>query len=307
MKALILFSFLGCISVVHAQVGDPSHQYNFKKYFADSAHCVITLERDSVDGYEVRHITTVTPSYHVCRIPRGDDFEPIVISEKAIISELTDVEGTEGHILLFARKEEQGMFKTMWTKKIDAHVMNYPDDYLEATTYGCCGADDGRELFRYTDGATILFLTSPLNRVRIPNTRLERYVGVLSESSTRNYDDTQDTLMCAVLTYVDPATLKKQRILIDYKNSAAFDSLGDNAIGEITLTPLLQKDIENYNRPGDLDLWSKDQKTDNAGFSDFNIVLHVYGRDDLKITIPVMNDKISIDNIHSPYFTFSLR
>ncbi|MFI5264377.1 MAG: hypothetical protein ACHQM6_07675 [Candidatus Kapaibacterium sp.] len=307
MKAFIIFLCLGCMGVLHAQVGDPSYIYHFKKYFADSARCVITMERDSVDGFEVRHVTTVTPSYHVARIPRGDDFEPIVIFEITSLSVQTDAEGMEGHIVLSARKEERGTFQTIWTKKIDAHLMNYPDDYLESTTYGCCGADDGRELFRYTDGATILFLTSALNRIRIPNTRLERYAGLLSESSTRNYSDIQDTMMCAVLTYVDPATLKKQRVIIDYKNVAAFDSLGDNAIGEITLAPLLHKDSENYDRPGDLSLWTEDGNSDPAGFSDFTIDLHVYGRKDLTISIPVEHDKIRIDGIRSDFFDVSLR
>jgi hypothetical protein len=266
------------------------------------------MERDSDDGYEIRKVTTVTPSYHIARIPRGDDFEPIVISETDTLIQISNAEGTEGHISLSTRIEDNGSFtKTLWSKKINGHLVNYWDDFLEVTTYGCCGAEDAREIFRYPDGGSILLLTSYLNKIRIPNTRLQRYAGLLVETAAAYYADINDSLLCAVLTYSDPASLYKQRVVIDYKNRKAFDSLGDNAIEEMALMPSIKKDKDNYNRPGDLDLWSRDGNSNPEGFTDFTIELHVLGHEDLVISIPVENDKIRIDRVHSDFFDISLR
>jgi len=302
---LIFFTLL-IPAVTQAQ--DDSSGYHFHKFFADSAYSVISLERDTIDGYEVINQNTTTQSYHLARYWVGDKEKTILIPETSIQTILSSADGEQGIIKLSARANDGGAFnKTLWSKTLDANQTVYEYDYLEADQFGCCGGANTKELIRYTDGARLLLLSSDLSIVRIPNNRSQRYIGFLDDDAVRGYDDIHDSLLCSVLTYMDPESLRSQRLVITYKDKEMFDSLGIGIFEKITMTPTGTKDIKNYHGGKDLDLWSQEGKPDAVGYTGFTIDLHVYGPEKIVLRIPVKNDMFDIAKVRSTIFKVALR
>jgi hypothetical protein len=308
MKNFVPIFLLSLLIPVITKAQDDSSGYHFRKFFTDSAYSVITLEHDTIDGYEVINQTTRTQSYHLARYWVGDNEKTILIPETSIQTVLSSADGEEGIVKLSVRTSEGGAFnKTLWSKTLDANQTVYEYDYLEADQYGCCGSANTKELIRYTDGARLLLLSSDLSIVTIPNNRSKRYIGFLSDDAVRGYEDIHDSLLCSVLTYMDPESRKSQRAAIIYKDPKMIDSLGPGVFEKITMTPTEVKDISNYKGGKDLDLWSQEGKADAIGYTGFTIDLHVYGTQKIVLKIPVKNDKLDISKVRSNLFKVVLR
>jgi hypothetical protein len=309
MKNFVPVLILSLIPFASLFAQDDSSGYHFKKYFADSAYSSIVIEHDTIEGYEVLNETTRTQSYHLAHYWVGDDEKTILIPETSIQTVLSSADGEEGIVKLSARISEGGAFnKTLWSKTVDGNQTVYEYDYLEVDQYGCCGAANTKELLRYTDGARLLLLSSDLGIVSIPNNRSKRYIGFLGDDAVRGYDDIHDSLLCSVLTYMDPVSLRSQRVLISYKDPKMVDSLGPGAFEKITFTPTVGKDRENYHGGNILDLWSGEGKADSVGYSGFTIDLHAYGGDPkMVLRIPIANDGFDISKVRSNVFNVALR
>lgn len=308
MKNFIVHLILFCsFPLISKAQQDSEYVPHYRPFFSDSSYSVITMERDTVGGYEVLKETDKTQSYHIVNLWVGEESRPMLIPETSIQTFITSADGSQGSIMLSGKVSDGGSFnKTIWNKTITANETNYLYDYLEARYIGCCAAVDTKELLRYSDGARLLLLSSDLGSVSIPNNRSKRYIGYLSSSAMMGYDEINDPLLCGVLTYMDPESLKSQSLVIAFKDSAATDSLGFDIFEKMTLIPADPKDKKNYFGGAELDLWSGEGKPDAIGYTGFTIDLHMFSNK-IILRIPVKNDKIDIVKIKSKWFTVSLR
>ncbi len=308
MKRFSPFIFLSLLVPAILSAQEDSSAYHFHKFFADSAYSFITIERDSIEGCEVLNETTKTQSYHLAHYWVGDNQKTILIPETSIQTVLSSADGEEGIVKLSARISEGGAFnKTLWRKTLDGNQTVYEYDYLEVDQYGCCGAANTKELIRYTDGARLLLLSSDLGIVSIPNNRSKRYIGFLGDDAVRGYDDIHDSLLCSVLTYMDPVSLRSQRVLISYKDPKMIDSLGPGAFEKMTFTPTAEKDRENYHGGNELEIWSGEGKADSEGYTGFTIDLHVFESHKIVLRIPIHKDKFDVSKVRSTIFNVALR
>ncbi len=282
-----------------------------KKHFADSAYSVVTIDRDTVDGYEQTLTRRTTQSYHqqvYWEDIHSDHPVDLLISERNVQEYYSGAEGEMGWIALTGKISDKGQFdKTLWHDSIEANIINYNYEYFESVLYGCCASLEAHQLFRYLDGKPMLRLTSPLYTVDIPNTQQKRLIGFLDNSAAQGYEDCNDSMMAGVLTYVDTKTLARQRLVINFKDAQLYDSLGVEMFTKIGFSPSQPKDIENKRNDADLTLWSVDGIDNPNGFSNFTIDIYLTDDKSLMVKVPVKNDKLDISRMKSKYFTFSLR
>jgi hypothetical protein len=311
MKILIAL-----ILILVSRIGYAQQNHTF--HFVDSAYSKIIVDKDTSDGEVFSVVTRVTQSYHVQCFRNDDNNEssPVLISEQNSQKVSSGLEGEQGLIVLTARISDKGNFdKIIWWDSLNANAINYSDDYFEIESMGCCGALDGKEIFRYEDGKPILQLTSDLYTVEIPNTQTKRYVGFLDNGSADGgYSDVTESFLFGVLTYVNPKSLLKQRLVITSKNKELYESSGmegmEGVFDSLKFAPSEKIDITNlreYSANRELSLWSHDKNPDPAGLSGFFINIYLMGDKNFTIKIPIKNDKIDISALHSNYFNFVLR
>jgi hypothetical protein len=218
-------------------------------------------------------------------------------------------EGEEGKIVLKTFKEDDNFKKQIWTKTIEANKIDYYyAEYFQATRYGCCGSDDGHMVYRYSDGKKLMNLSSELGKVDIPNQRTKRYIGILSSQTALPMPDfDSDRTFVGLVTYVDPATLKHQQVVIRSKRLQDSSMYNIPYFVGFAFTPLLPKDSASYRGKNELSLWLADQSKDPNGFSNFTIDMTFELDDSIVVHIPVKDDKLDISSFKSDWLTLSLK
>lgn len=285
--------------------------------FSDSAYSKISISRDSIEDMEIFSTTTTTQSYHI-EYSENSGQGAILIDERSIQTSSNASEGMIGQIILSARVSDKRNFdKILWRDTLTANAITYYEDYFQSDAYGCCGAEDAKEIFRYDDGKSILLRTSLLSKVSVPNTKTLRYIGFLSNNYASDNVNTAynkyygDTLLAGIVTYIDPRSLSRQLLIIRFKNKLLFDSLGIEILDSVVLNPSEKIDrdhIQTYGYPQEKELllWSADKNSDPSAVSGFSIDLYVGGDDKYTIEIPIVRDKIDISKLRSQWFTFAL-
>jgi hypothetical protein len=303
-KYFILLFILGAFSASYAQKTTE---------YSDSGYSKIAITIDTVDGFQTFATTVTTQSYRVEYSENGS----YLIDERSIQSSSNISEGEIGRIILAAKVSDKGNFdKLLWRDSIPANSIQYFYDYFQTISEGCCEAQDAKTLYRYSDGKPMMLMTTNVYQVTVPNTKTKRLIGFLSNNYASGYEGTvyekydNDSLLAGMLSYIDPATLDRQIILIHFKDKNLFDSIGMDMLDSIAFSPAEQIDKENLHKIGfyfdqELTLWSQDKNPDPKAVSGFSIDLFLAGDDKLTIRLPVVRDKIDISKVKSKWFTFS--
>lgn len=275
----------------------PKH---YPQVFRDSGYSTVTIVRDTLDGEVTQEQTIKTVSYHTASDWSDEALlfpKIILIAENNTEYISMSMEGEKGTIELTARSETDNFRKPIWKKKIEANQVEYNNDYLCATEFGCCAAEPGKMLFRYNDGKKLMDLSSELAIVSIPNTHLQRYIGILSrEAALPQPEFDSDNTYAGLLTYMDPVSLKRQQIVFEYDSVAMTEVWFDS----ISFTPDSARDRNNYQTKNELRLWSADAKKDPNEIGGFTINITIeWGKEPLTIHIPVVNDKLVFPAVDS--------
>ena len=280
--------------------------------FSDSGYSSVTIRRDTdQDGDEIIDQRVKTLSYHTESFWKSARPTNLLITETSRQHSSSASEGQEGEINLTAKFSNGGKFDSLaWKKLLKSNKIEYYDDYLIATTYGCCGAVNTKKVYRYNDGAKLMTLTSGVGEVTIPNAGTKRYIGYWDVTSSSEESDIPDSSLFGILTMVDPDGLTKHRLLLKLKKSDDSGVFGDDSFDSIQFVPSTQKDRENYFGGLNFDLWSADGNKDPNAYSNFAIRLKFNFADidgSAMVEIPVNAGKFDISNLKSKWFDFELK
>jgi hypothetical protein len=291
-----LVALISSFQVAAAQTQSQKSNFVFK----DSSSSYVTILRDTIDANEQVDQISTTSSYHLASEWQGDKNHFILIHETNIEHMNSTMEGAVGKIVLHAFSGADNFQKEIWKKTIDANSAEYVYDYLQVTTYGCCGADNGRKLYRYGDGKKLMELSSELGTVEVPNQHSKRYIGALSTNAALPVPglDTQKAYV-ALLTYIDPNSMKKQEAVIHSKHRRDSTSFDIPYLTGLTFTPLEKRDSTSYGGRNGLTLWSATRAND---YSNFTIDLTFELDDTTILHIPVRNDKLDLAAVRSDWF-----
>ncbi len=282
--------------------------------YSDSGYSRITIHRDSVDGYETFETSVTTQSYHIAYY----DDKTYLLSEQSTQRSSNISEGDIGEIILGCKTSDKGNFdKILWRDTISANEIQYYPDYLRMVSYGCCGAEDAKMLFRYSDGKPLILMTTNVSQVSIPNTKTKRLIGFLSNNYASGYEGTvyekyyNDSLLAGILSYVNPTTLDRQLVLIKFKDKNLSDSIGMDMLDSIAFDPIEKIDRDNLHKFGfyldqELTLWSQDKNPDPKAVGGFSIDLYLAGDEKLTIRIPIVRDRIDISKVKSPWLSLEV-
>jgi|GEM_PF-5849960 len=281
--------------------------------FSDSGYSSVTIvTRPDSTMYDRQFVDqrVKTLSYHLEHFTKNRNDTNILLSETSVQHSRSDLEGEDGIIFLSARVSDGGSYnRRTWEKTVPSNFIEYHSDYLVATTYGCCGAENVKRIYRYSDGAELMTLTSDVGEVSIPNTQTTRYVGYWDVTNSTEESEIKDTLLLGILTLVDPDKLTRTEMIVKLHNPKYSDTFGVNAFDSLSFEPTTRKDSENYNRGTWFDLWSADGNKDPMAYSNFAIKLKFEFADEgaTTVVVPVKGGKFDISNLHSKWFDFELR
>src|SRR5690349_12124987 len=127
MKTVIPYLFIIILIPALAKAQEDSSDFpHFQKYFADSSLSVITIERDTVHGFEVFKEIAKTQSYHLVHYWEDLNLKTMLISQTSTQTTNSNTDGEDGNISFIARMSDGGNFnKTVWTKAIRANNVTY--------------------------------------------------------------------------------------------------------------------------------------------------------------------------------------
>src|SRR5258705_8453746 len=103
MKNIFCLIFISFLIASNTKAQSDSSGYHFRRFFADSAYSVITLDHDTIDSYEVLRQTRKTQSYHLTEYWEGEKQKTVLISEMSTQKFLSGAEGEEGRVLFSVR------------------------------------------------------------------------------------------------------------------------------------------------------------------------------------------------------------
>ncbi|MBS1904923.1 MAG: hypothetical protein JSS75_14555 [Bacteroidetes bacterium] len=305
MSCLLLLSGL---ATVHAQPASA----RYRQVFHDSAFSTVKIVRDTDGGYDREEQITKTVSYHTIHEWSGDEVQRIqtyLIKEVSTQRSATTMEGEQGSIELVASSSDDNFKQPIWKKSIEANHIDYGSDYLQAVQYGCCGAEHGYMLYRYSDGKKLMNLSSELATVSIPNQRTKRYIGILSRQAALPQPDfDSDKAYFGLLTYIDPTTMRRQQVVIEDAHGGDSTASTEIWFDSISFTPRAARDRDNYHKKNELELWSADEKKDPNGYDNFTINITLAWDDEPNtIRIPVVHDTLMISGVHSNTVRLKMR
>ncbi len=281
--------------------------------FSDSGFSSVTISTRADTGEDHDLIVDQqmkTLSYHLERCGSNGRDTLILITESSFQLRQSNLEGEVGEIELTGRISQGGTFgKPEWKLLLHSNLIEYGSDYFTATDYGCCGAENVKRIYRYTDGAPLLTLTSGVGEVSIPNTQTERYAGYWDLTNSEEVSDLKDSTIIGILTLVDPENLSKQRMTLKFRDPKSAEEFGVNPFDTLSFGTFTVKDSENYNGGRTFDLWSADGNRDPTAYSNFSIKLtyELPEQGFTTVEVPVRNGKFDIFGLHSKWFTFELR
>jgi hypothetical protein len=291
--------------------------------FSDSGYSTVTIsthpDTTATDSSATDGVAPRTPiidqiiktvSYHVEEFGANWMDTVLLITETSTQHSQSNLEGEDGAIELTGRILQQGNFgDPVWKLALHSNFIEYGIDYFSATDYGCCGAENVKRIYRYSDGALLLTLTSDVGEVSIPNSQTHRYVGYWDLTNTEEESDLKDSTIIGILTMIDPENLREQRMTVKFSDPNYAEQFGVNPFDTLSFGTFTAKDSKNYNGGRTFDLWSADGNRDPDAYSNFSIKL-IYELPDEGFTtveVPVRNGKLDISGLRSKWFTFEPR
>ncbi len=294
-----------------------SSRSNAQTVFSDSGYSTVTITTEpdtsaaDSDANPVPIVEQIvkTCSYHVEEFGANWMDTVILITETSTQQSQSNMEGQEGQIELTGRISKQGRFgDPAWKLELNSNLIEYSPDYFTATDYGCCGAENVKRVYRYSDGRMMLALTSDVGEISVPNSQTKRYAGYWDLTNSEEESDLKDTTIIGILTLVDPESLSSQRMVVRFSDPNYAEQFGVNPFDTLSFGTFTAKDSQNYAGGSTLDLWSADGNRDPKAYSNFSIKL-IYELPDegfTTIEVPVREGKLDISQLHSQWFTFEV-
>ncbi|WP_374027232.1 hypothetical protein ACES2J_09725 [Bdellovibrio bacteriovorus] len=298
-KGITLLIVLSCMAALAAAgqiLYESSGISSFKLKQAEGGSRVI--QRTSQDYQTYRSYSEVD----------GDQL--YLIGSAKNTEEYLNAEGISGSISWSVRKGER-LERVLWGKTEAATELNVHDSYpvLVSGLGGCCAEMTGYRLFNLEDGRLLMSfndfkyrqkVTQPFS-LEVPNSDLAiRYIGLLSQDSTRDRD------------FVAPAPGKSAVLLIKYANEMLRQKLqvdmevADGYAASV-LDVKLEKDPAAPNsdkiefRDDQATLWNIDGATHPAQVSGVILTVTIdAGLGSKTIKIPVKNDRLDLGSAQIP-------
>ncbi|UXR63471.1 hypothetical protein EZJ49_10325 [Bdellovibrio bacteriovorus] len=298
-KGLTLLIVLSCVAALAAAgqiLFESSGISSFKLKQTEQGMRVI--QRSSQDYQTYRRFTE-----------EGGD-ELFLVSSAKTTEQYLDAEGISGSVSWSVRKGDR-LQQVLWGKTETVTELNVHDSYpvLVSGQQGCCAEMTGYRLFNLETGRLLLSfndfnyrekVTQPFS-LEVPNSPMAiRYLGVLSQDSTRDRD------------FVDPTPGKQPALLIKYANEMLRQKLQvDMEVKETyaasVLEVRLEKDPAAPNsdkiefRGDQVTLWNVDGTTEPAQVSGVLLKIVVdAGLGQKVIKIPVKNDRLDLNSAQIP-------
>lgn len=302
-KAITLFIILSALAAMAAVTSNILYQKKGVSEFLfqeDPASGGRTIER-TIDDFDVRR------QYNV----QEDHEELYLVSSRKKLIEFFDAEGVDGNIAWDVRRGSQ--FETvLWEKTEQATELNvhWINPVMVTGLQGCCAELTGYRLYDLKDGHLLMSfndfsydnaaVTQPFSMV-VPNSNLAvRYIGVLSQDSTRDRD------------FAPPPSGKEAAALIMYANENLKQKVQVNmtvapGYGISVMEVALEKDPAAPDsgkiefRDNEATLWNIDGSSNPSEIQgvQLKIVLNA-GEGDKTLTIPVKNDQLDLSKASLP-------
>lgn len=263
-----------------------------------------------LDDNGTRRIVRTDHTYDVFRKYNGTDEELFLVSSAKTVTQYLDAEGQGGQISWSVRKGPK-LEKVVWGKAEQGTELNVHEEFpiLVTGLGGCCAEMTGYRLYDLENGKLLMSfndfawdekVTQPYS-LQVPNSTLRpRYLGVLSQDSTRDKDFVapQPGKSAAVLLKYAVET-QKQKIQVDMEVAAGFAvSVLDVALEADPSVPNSDK-IEI--RDNQVTLWNIDGSKDPSQISGVILKITLDGGFGEKIIkIPVKTDKFDLNSAEIP-------
>jgi hypothetical protein len=260
--------------------------------------------RELVDGRSSESIRTA--SFEVARDYGAETLAPVLLKKITEIETVEGLEGSSGRLWLTARGSSHSPHdKVLYQLQEAAHDAAFAEDGLLVTwLHGCCDAatayrafhlQSGKQLFSYDDrsGQWVGRFTPPFV-LEVPNTPLRRFIGLLTESATRDFQPGAlgEHEKVATLFYSGLDGLKESIDL--YAKVPEFYGMNTSA-------RLLDLAGGNEIRENRLTLWSSDGILEPAqAFRGFGVEITFSAAEEVKVTIPFSGDSASLDGLSLP-------
>lgn len=294
----IVLSALAAMAVASNVLYEKKGSSNF--VFLEDENSGRTIER-TIDDFDVRRHYNQTSNAE----------ELYLVSSKKKLVEFFDAEGIDGMIDWEVRRGSR--FETaIWNKSEQATELNVHWNYPVMTTglQGCCAELTGFRLYDLKTGELLMsfndfsydmtVVSQPFS-LEIPNSNLAvRYIGVLSQDSTRDRD------------FAPPPAGKEAAALISYANESLKQKIQVNmkvapGYGISVLEVKLEKDpsapnsdkIEFHGK--EATLWNIDGSKSSSDIEgvQLKLVLNA-GEGDKTLTIPVKKDQLDLSKAKIP-------
>lgn len=190
--------------------------------FQGEASDTLTIRRAGATGTTVTDEQRVefhhlTPYDHPSR-----ELREIVAKSTLTTSRQANMEGSQSAARVeFYNAGANGVFpkKATHTLKVpNVHQVDFRDDYLEASTHGCCGSENYIRLYSFKGDKPFLRFNTSYAKIEIPNSGIKRYVGALlrSQITSDAADEAifgSNTSAVAAITYGAPDQPMKSLLL----------------------------------------------------------------------------------------------
>lgn len=258
-----------------------------------------------------RTITKTSQDYDIFRnyTEQGGE-ELYLVSSAKTVTQYLDAEGITGGVSWSVRKGPR-LENVLWGKSEQATELNVhgAQPVLVSGLGGCCAEMTGYRLFDITSGHLLMSfndfswherVTQPFS-LEVPNSTLAfRYIGAISQDSTRDRD------------FVDPTAGKQAALLLKYANESLkqkiqIDMEVEQGYGVSVLEFKLEKDPNAPNsdkveiQDNQARLWNIDGATapNQIGGVLLKVVLDA-GKGSKTIKIPVKNDQFDLNSATIP-------
>ncbi|WP_415063683.1 hypothetical protein [Bdellovibrio sp.] len=258
-----------------------------------------------------RTITKTSQDYEVFRNytePGGEEL--YLVSSAKTVTQYLDAEGITGGVSWSVRKGPR-LENVLWGKSEQATELNVHgvQPVLVSGLGGCCAEMTGYRLFDIPSGRLLMSfndfswrekVTQPFS-LEVPNSTLAfRYIGAISQDSTRDRD------------FVDPTPGKQAALLLKYANESLkqkiqVDMEVETGYGVSVLEFKLEKDPTAPNsdkveiQDNQVRLWNIDGATNPSQISGvlLKVVLDA-GKGEKILKIPVKNDQLDLNQAIIP-------
>jgi hypothetical protein len=178
--------------------------------------------------------------------------------------------------------------KSFWETTKYFNNLEFNCSYFRATNYGCCGAENYNELFKYTSDEPFLTFNEKFFLVDIPNSKIEMFIGYNHEVSGREGLDIATLYLSTLDGVVNSITFTAE-------NAEDKEDMIWYFTPKVSLkTNNLKNKISNSRDK--IDLWGSNFAKSTTEINDFSVFIEFIGDGTgrrAQFEIPIVNGKLN--------------